>query len=160
MSEELMSDNTFWRLFIIMILAMAGLAISLGVIASFAAKGVNERLDARSAIENTAGLAERLAPVGEFAATVSAPAAEVVVADLSGEEAYKSAGCSGCHANAGIGAPVVGNSGDWTSRIAKGLESLYNSAIGGIGTMPAKGGSALSDQSVRNAVDYMVNLSQ
>lgn len=164
MSDEQMNDSTFNRLFIVMILAMTILTILLMVLASYASSDVNARLDERSDIENTAALAERIAPVGQFAANTSgaaAPKAAPVV--LSGEEAYVS--CGACH-DAGIaGAPTTGDVAAWSDRIAQGIETLYEHAIqgfqGSVGYMPAKGGNAaLSDDSVRAAVDYMVEKSQ
>jgi cytochrome c5 len=49
----------------------------------------------------------------------------------------------------------------WAKRIAKGLDTLYASAINGVqgnaGVMPAKGGNpALSNAEVKAAVDYIV----
>ena len=162
MSDEQMNDSTFGRLFIIMILAMTVLAIFLAVLAAGASSDVNARLDERSDQENSASVAERLAPVGEFAV---GEAASVVAAPviLSGEEAYAS--CTACHAQGIAGAPQVGANDVWTARIAQGIDTLYDHAINGYtgsaGFMPAKGGNAsLSDESVKAAVDYMLEKSQ
>lgn len=141
------------------------MTIAIVVLASLAASGVNEKLDARSEIENTNTLAKRIAPVGTFAAqTVEASiqaTAEPVI--LSGEEAYSS--CAACHGSGVAGAPKFALKSAWTDRIAKGSETLYNNAINGFqgsaGYMPAKGGNtALSDESVKAAVDYMLNAVQ
>lgn len=162
MSEEQMNDSTFGRLFIIMIIAMTVLTVIIMVLASFAATDVNERLDARYEQESTQSIAERLAPVGEFAAETAAPVV-LVPTLLSGEEAYAS--CGACH-NAGVaGAPTFADAGAWTDRIAKGIDTLYLNAINGYqgsaGYMPAKGGNAaLSDDSVKAAVDYMLEAVQ
>jgi cytochrome c5 len=163
MSDEQMNDSTFSRLFIIMIIAMSILAAAIMVIASFAASDVNERLDERSAVENSDAMAERLAPVGQFTATTVAATAAAAPVVLSGEDAYVS--CAACHAAGVAGAPTVGVAGLWTDRIAQGKETLYKHAIegyqGAAGYMPAKGGNmALSDESVKAAVDYMVQQSQ
>ena len=158
MSDEQMNDSTFNRLFILMILAMTVLAVLLMFLAGYAASDVNSRLDERSAIENTAALAERIAPVGQFAANTAA-AAPVMPVVLTSEEAYAS--CAACH-DAGIaGAPTTGDAAAWSDRIAQGLETLYKHAIegyqGSVGYMPPKGGNAaLSDESVKAAVDFMV----
>ena len=160
MSDEQMNDSTFNRLFILMILAMTVLTILLMVLASYASNDVNTRLDERSAIENTAALAERIAPVGQFAATTSAaPAAVAEPVILSGADAYVS--CAACHDAGVAGAPVTGDTAAWSDRIAQGLDTLYKHAIegfqGSVGYMPAKGGNvALSDDSVKAAVDFMV----
>ena len=162
MSEEQMNDSTFGRLFIIMIIVMTVMTIAIVVLASLAASGVNDKLDARSAIENTNTLAKRIAPVGTFAAEtaeISAPViSEPVI--LSGQEAYSS--CAACHDAGVAGAPKFAVQSAWSDRIAKGTETLYSNAINGFqgsaGYMPAKGGNTtLSDESVKAAVDYMVN---
>lgn len=159
MSEEQMNDSTFNRLFIIMIIAMSVIAVLLMFVATFAASDVNERLDARSELENSNSIAERIAPVGAFAAETATAAPVVVAEALTGEQAYAS--CGACHTSGVAGAPMLGDAGDWESRVTKGIEALYANAINGYtgeaGMMPAKGGNtALSDDSVKAAVDYMV----
>lgn len=164
MSEEQMNDSTFGRLFIIMIVAMTVLSALLMVLASLAASDVNERMDARSEIENSAAIVARITPVGQFAAETAEaviPAAEA--APLTGAEAYAS--CGACHDAGVAGAPALGDVAGWADRIAKGIDTLYDNAINGFqgeaGLMPAKGGNiSLSDDSVRAAVDYMVEQSQ
>jgi cytochrome c5 len=160
MSDEQMNDSTFNRLFILMILAMTVLTILLMVLATFASSDVNSRLDERSEVENTAALAERIAPVGQFAANTSAePAVQAQPVVLTGAEAYAS--CAACHDAGVAGAPVTGDKAAWSDRIAQGIDTLYEHAIkgfqGSVGYMPAKGGNvSLSDESVKAAVDYMV----
>lgn len=163
MSEEQMNDSTFSRLFIIMILVMTVLTALLMVLASLAASEVNAKIDERSDYENSNSIAARIAPVGQFASDVveAAPIAEPVL--LSGEEAYSS--CAACHAAGIAGAPKTGDPSAWTARIGQGIETLYDHAINGFqgaaGVMPAKGGNiALTDDSVRAAVDYMLENSQ
>lgn len=162
MSEQQMNDNTFNRLFIIMIIAMTALTIIIMILASLASSEVNAKLDEVSEAENSPAIAERIAPVGTFnAETVTAAPVEDVV--LSGEEAYSS--CAACHGQGVAGAPQVGVAELWTARIAQGIDTLYDHAINGYtgsaGLMPAKGGNmALTDDSVKAAVDYMLEQSQ
>ena len=160
MSEEQMNDSTFGRLFIIMILAMTVLTAVIMVLASFASSEVNAKLDEQSEQENTGKVAERLAPVGQFSAeTVAAVAAPVAVADLTGAAAYEP--CAACHISGAAGAPIVGDTAVWAERLKKGTATLYDNAINGINAMPAKGGFAnLSDNTVKAAVDYMIEQSQ
>ncbi len=159
MSDEQMNDSTFGRLFIIMIIAMTIMTVIIVALAIWAASDVNSRLDERSSLENTNAVAERISPVGQFSATTVAAAPAVAAAPLSGEQAYAS--CAACHANGTLNAPIVGDQAAWSQRLAKGIETLYTNAIGGIGSMPAKGGnSALSDDDVRKAVDYMLEQSK
>ena len=157
-----MNDSTFNRLFIIMCLAMTILTILLIVLASLVSSDVNAELDAQSELENSKPIVERLKPVGHFAAqSALTVVAESVV--LSGEQAYAS--CAACHSAGIAGAPAYGDASAWSARIAKGAEALYANAINGYqgeaGFMPAKGGNtALSDESVKAAVDYMIAGSQ
>jgi cytochrome c len=79
--------------------------------------------------------------------------------NLVGKATYTQA-CASCHDNGLAGAPVTGNKQQWLSRIAGGTELLYRHAIEGFNAMPAKGGqTAIKDENIRNAVDYMVLLS-
>jgi len=163
MSEEQMNDSTFSRLFIILILVMTVLTAIIMVLASMAASDVNARIDERSEIENSAAIEDRISPVGQFATEVAAAAPVVEAVTLTGADAYAS--CAACHATGIAGAPTTGDSAVWSARIAQGIDTLYDHAINGFtgsgGLMPAKGGNtALSDDSVRAAVDYMVEQSQ
>ncbi|QPF74000.1 cytochrome c5 family protein [Roseateles sp. DAIF2] len=69
--------------------------------------------------------------------------------------------CAMCHAAGVAGAPKPGDKGDWGPRIAQGIETLHKHALEGFtgdkGMMPARGGgSGLSDDEVKAAVDFMV----
>jgi cytochrome c5 len=77
-----------------------------------------------------------------------------------GQQVYE-ATCVACHGAGIAGAPKLGDKDQWAKRIAKGLDTLYASAVNGVqgstGAMPAKGGNAaLSDAEVKAAVDYIV----
>ena len=81
---------------------------------------------------------------------------------VAGRAAWMST-CRNCHLLGIAGAPAVTNFTEWDLRLPKGKAALYQSALGGIkgedGTyrMPPHGGNArLSEEQVRNAVDYMV----
>jgi len=81
-------------------------------------------------------------------------------ADLGGEEVFNQA-CVACHGAGVAGAPKFGDKAAWADRVAQGADTLHKHALAGYqgksGFMPAKGGRTdLSDQSVINAVDYMV----
>lgn len=73
--------------------------------------------------------------------------------------------CAMCHAAGVAGAPKPGDKADWGPRIAQGKELLYKHALEGFsgakGMMPARGGaSALSDDEVKAAIEFMVAQSQ
>ena len=110
-------------------------------------------------------LIKRLAPYGRncvkgkscdvvIAAAAPAPGA----APRSGEEVYNAV-CTNCHGSGMLGAPKMGSAADWGPRKAKGKDTLYTHAINGFNAMPARGGGELSDQEVKNAVDYMTSKS-
>ena len=93
-----------------------------------------------------------------------APAAAPVAENALGKSIYNKT-CALCHAAGVAGAPKPGNKEDWAPRIAQGDETLYKHAIegftGALGMMPARGGgSSLSDEDVKAAVDHMVALSR
>lgn len=115
-----------------------------------------------------AAVAERIAPVAKVAVagqdnSALAPVQQEAAApakDLPGEEVYNVA-CVACHGAGVAGAPKFGDAAAWSARIAQGMDTLNKHAIEGFqgqaGFMPAKGGRAdLSNQSVINAVEYMV----
>ena len=112
-------------------------------------------------------VAERIKPVGQVdvaaVETQREPVKIAVAASTPGRDGQQvyQATCVVCH-DAGIaGAPKLGDKGQWAKRIAKGLDTLYASAVNGVqgsaGAMPAKGGNpALSNAEVKAAVDYIV----
>ena len=77
------------------------------------------------------------------------------VASKSPDQLYQGA-CQACHAAGIAGAPKTGDAGAWSERIAKGLDTLIESATQGIGAMPPRGGSQYDDEQMRAVVEYMV----
>jgi len=143
MSDPQFSDGKFNRYFAAMIIAMIALTAILMVLASHNASEVSQELKAEADKERLASVVQEISPVG--AVTVGSAAAPVVAAEpRSGEEVYKGA-CAACHSAGVAGAPRVGDVNGWTARIAKGIDTLYSSAINGIGGMPAKGGQSISE---------------
>ncbi|RDH81709.1 MAG: cytochrome c5 family protein [endosymbiont of Galathealinum brachiosum] len=115
--------------------------------------------------ESTAAKVEPLiktTPTAVEEEVVVTPKAEVVKAEpeisMNGEQVYNKS-CVSCHASGAAGAPKLGDTTAWKTRIEKGVESLYSSAINGVpGTaMMVKGTCAVcSDEELKAAVDYMV----
>ena len=129
------------------------------------------RLDRGALLGTGSSVAERIKPVAQVnvasAETQREPAKNATAAPppgRDGQQVYQ-ASCVACH-DAGIaGAPKLGDKSQWAKHIAKGLNTLYASALNGVqgsaGAMPAKGGNpALSNAEVRAAVDYMVTRSK
>ena len=125
------------------------------------------RIDRGALLGTGSSVAERIKPVAQVnvasAEKQQEPVKNAAAAPpprLGGQQVYK-ATCVACH-DAGIaGAPKLGDKGQWAKHIAKGLDTLYASAVNGVqgsaGAMPAKGGNpALSNAEVKAAVDYMV----
>ncbi|MHB1403624.1 MAG: c-type cytochrome [Thiobacillus sp.] len=107
------------------------------------------------------------APAPEVAAPAPAPAPApepVVAENVLGKSIFNKT-CALCHATGVAGAPKPGDTADWGPRIAQGNDLLYKHAMEGFtgakGMMPARGGNtALTDDEVKAAVDYMVDLSK
>jgi len=123
---------------------------------------------------NQAQVASRIEPVAHVAVAgkdnaalnppppAAAPAA--AAADLPGDQVFNQV-CTACHTAGVAGAPKAGDKAAWAPRIAQGMDLLHKHALEGFqgkaGFMPPKGGRAdLSDQSIMNAVDYLVGQSK
>ena len=68
--------------------------------------------------------------------------------------------CFACHGTGANNAPVLGNAEQWSARVDKGLDVLYESSINGFnnGAMPAKGLCMdCSDDDLHATVDYMLD---
>ncbi len=103
-------------------------------------------------------IAMRLQPVvslDKMRNSMGAMAAAGAAADQSPEQLYQGA-CLACHNTGAAGAPKLGDVGAWSVRLAKGIDALVSSAIGGIGAMPPRGGSQLSDEQIRQVVEYII----
>lgn len=109
-------------------------------------------------------VAKRVAPVATLVVGAEPPPSpaggEGVAAQGPGQAAYNKI-CMSCHAAGVAGAPKFGDKAAWEARLAQGMETLYSHALQGfqgkVGVMPPKGGlPTLSDEEVKQAVDYMV----
>jgi cytochrome c5 len=124
------------------------------------------RLDRGALLGTGSSVAERIKPVAQVnvasAETQREPVKNAAAPPPSrdGQQVYQ-ATCVACHSAGIAGAPKLGDKSQWAKHIAKGLDTLYASAVNGVqgsaGAMPPKGGNpALSNAEVRAAVDYMV----
>ncbi len=167
-------DQKFFDLYSLVLGALGVFTIAILVLA-FKISDLTQGVYTRDTAEYQEAIAERIAPVGQvylpgeeqqaMAPTVETLAEPEPVATVqTGPQVYNSA-CIACHGNGVGGSPITGDADAWAPRIAKGIDVLYDHAINGFqgeaGIMIAKGGRMdLSDEDVRNAVDYMVEESQ
>lgn len=146
-------------------------AVALGILVmSIKASDLMQGTDTRDAGEDQSAVADRIRPFGQIylpgeEQQAAAPTVETaeepapVVTAMSGPQVYNAA-CLACH-GAGIGgAPILGDTAVWAPRIAQGINVLNEHAVNGYtgsaGYMPPKGGRIdLSDQEIRDAVEYM-----
>jgi len=78
-----------------------------------------------------------------------------VNAERSGEEVYAKS-CTICHAAGIAGAPKIGDSAAWETRLAGGLDAAIATIKTGKGAMPPKGMcNDCSDAEYTNAINYM-----
>lgn len=163
-------DQQFYDSFMLVIGILIGVAVGLFFLARMIAidtQSVAVLSDPRLQAE----IDQRIAPVGrvvllgdeELAAAQATAAAAPTPVDmpLSGPQVYNQA-CYLCHSAPGVGgAPVLGDTAQWSGRVEKGIDTLIEHALTGFqgetGFMPAKGGRVdLSDEEVMEAVRYMV----
>jgi cytochrome c oxidase subunit 2 len=98
--------------------------------------------------------AAEAAPAPQQVAAAGAPAGAPAKA-ADGKTTYDTV-CMACHSTGAAGAPKLGDKAAWKPRLAQGVNTLYASALKGKGAMPPKGGNtAVPDQAVKAAVDYM-----
>ena len=161
-------DRKFFDTFMLVLGVLIGVTALLYVLARVVSANTQERHVLQDPAMKAA-VAERIAPVAKVAVagqdnSALAPPQQAAAApaeDLAGEAVYNMA-CVACHGAGVAGAPKFGDAAAWKTRIAQGGDTLHKHAIegyqGAAGFMPPKGGrSDLSDQSIINAVDYMVS---
>ena len=165
-------DRKLQNLFSVILGGLVGITIVIVfLVNSLASRAQSDRLQSNSAYRRIT--AQRIAPevriaiagqdnsaLNVQATTPVAAAPPVAAAVLPGDEVYRTA-CAVCHATGLAGAPKFADRAVWAPRIAQGATVLRKHALEGFqgkaGVMPMKGGQiAMADQSILNAVDYMV----
>jgi len=80
--------------------------------------------------------------------------------ERSGDRVFNSY-CVACHMSGVANAPKLGNKADWLPHIEKGMDSMMQSAIEGVGAMPPRGMcSNCSDNEIQSAIQYMIDKSE
>ena len=65
--------------------------------------------------------------------------------------------CTTCHISGVAGAPKIGDTAAWQERADKGLAVLTSSVINGLGAMPPRGASTLTDEQIPVAIQYLMS---
>jgi cytochrome c5 len=112
-------------------------------------------------------ISERVAPIGQvnmegpMLAAADAGGTGAAAADdgepQSAKEIYSGV-CAACHDNGVAGAPELGDTGTWQSRLDErgSYDALYQNALNGLGAMPAKGGANISEEELDETVRYIL----
>lgn len=154
------------------------LALTVGLSALFGLSGCAEEVEVASTPEERQALQTRIrpvvvlddlkskpepapAPAAEAALAASAesaaptPAASDTVADA--KPLYDKA-CMACHSTGAAGAPMLGDKAAWEQRLntAGDVAGLVASAKTGKGAMPPNGGSAYSEDEMRQVIEFML----
>ena len=164
-------DQKFFDMYSLVIGVLAAIALAILVLA-MKMTDLTQDVYTTGTEEYQASVAKRLRPFGQVylpgeeqhaakLVVAEAAAAEPVVTALSGPQVFNEA-CIACHGSGIGGAPVLTDADNWAGRTAQGIDLLYRHALegytGSSGYMPPKGARLdLSDQEVKDAVDYMVS---
>ena len=150
------TDSSFLRNMVIIIAALVVFMVLIIIAANWLSTGSTNIQDdpmVQEAIE------QRIAPVGQVNTGAVAPAA-AAAGPVDGKAIYEQA-CFACHGTGAAGAPKLGDTGAWSARIGQGMDTLNDHALNGFKGMPPRGGRAdLDDDSVKAAVQYMVDNSK
>jgi cytochrome c len=80
-------------------------------------------------------------------------------ANAEGKKVYD-ASCAVCHGNDSMGAPDIGNKEAWDKVMKQGMDTVMKNAIEGKNAMPPRGGTSLSDDKIKAAIEYMLSKSK
>ncbi len=92
------------------------------------------------------------APAAEAAPAAAAEPSETPAAVITTVDTV----CAACHIAGVADAPKYGDAEDWGKRAEAGIDALVATVISGKGAMPPKGGTQLSDEEIKQAVEYML----
>ena len=97
----------------------------------------------------------RIQPVGKV--HIAGAKAEVTsTGPRAGSDIYTKA-CVACHSVGVLNAPKLQDAADWSPRLEKGFDVVWQNAINGIGAMPPMGTcSDCSDDEIKAAIEHMI----
>ena len=160
------ADDIFYREFAVIILLLFLFTVCMIFLARVIGSAAFEDMQ-----NSNSAILERIQPMGKVRmgdpnkiAAASAPEAQQAVAAQPAASAPAKAGdavysgaCVACHAAGVAGAPKLDDKAAWEPRLAQGIDGLVNSVLNGKNAMPPKGGNpSLSEQEIRNAIEYML----
>ena len=163
------ADDIFWKEFGVILLLLLGFSVGMFIIARVIGAAAMDRIQTSAEL-----VAMRIEPVGRVRvgdptqqsaaegipvamASEAVPESTVAAADAKPGEAVYGGLCHACHAAGLAGAPKPDDTAAWTERAAKGLDAMLVIAIQGRGGMPPRGGNpALTDEELRQAIEYML----
>ncbi len=162
-----MNDNQFTTTMMTILGVLIALTVVILIIANTLIPGSNYSQD--SLIQGS--IEDRIQPIGTLAiagitpvnasegsdgsASTNVATNDAAGASKSAEDLYTA--CAVCHNTGILNSPKLGDKAGWGTRVAKGVDALYASAINGINGMPPKGGRAdYSDDDIKKVVDYML----
>jgi cytochrome c5 len=97
----------------------------------------------------------RIQPVGQVH-IAGAKAAVTSTGPRAGSDIYAKA-CVACHSVGVLNAPKLQDATDWTPRLEKGFDVVWQNAIKGIGGMPPMGTCGdCSDDEIKAAIEHMI----
>ena len=167
------ADDIFWKEFGVILLLLFAFTVAMFIIARSLGASTMERM-----LASPNSVSMRIEPVGQVrvgdptqqsaaeateaamvteTAAASASESTVAAADAQpGETVYRGL-CHTCHAAGLAGAPKPDDTAAWKERLAKGIDAMVATAIQGQGGMPPRGGNpALSDEEIRQAIEFML----
>jgi cytochrome c5 len=123
------------------------LCVFLGLASVFAA---HAEVDSDDAIKS------RIEPVGSIYIAGAKAQSAMASGPRSGTEVYNKA-CVACHSSGVLGAPKFQNASEWSPRLEKGFDVVWQNAINGINAMPPMGACGdCSDEEIKAAIEHMI----
>jgi cytochrome c5 len=102
-------------------------------------------------------IAERIKPVGSVYLEGDTPTDTAATSGPRSGDAVDGTFCIACHGSGVLSAPKKGDAGDWSPRLAKGMDVLTDHALNGFNAMPAKGSCMdCSDDEIVAAINHMI----
>ncbi len=151
MSQSSSSDSTFVKLFAMVIGVLVLFTFAIYFMANMVGTGDKPMDEFKRQV-----LIDRVAPAGAVRTGDTVEAVVVAAAPKTPAELYNM--CSACHDSGAANAPLKGDAAGWEARSAAagGIDGLIASAIAGKGGMPARGGTAFSDEEMAEVVKFLV----